>query len=189
MNAEQHGHPKHTKDHHGVDLAVANCKVLPDIGHSDVKIEGNITIYQDKNGTGILYFDVELQGFDGPGLHAIHVHSNAVQGGDCSTTGSHFDLNEGVHGDPTSNIRHLGDLGNLKVSSDGTIKDYLIGDLGMSLHKTENGIISRSINIHAGADDFGMGGTPASTSSGNAGPRIACCTIYMQAVPIFRFNG
>jgi len=45
------------------------------------------------------------------------------------------------------------------------------------------------IQIHSGKDDFGTGGTPASLSSGDAGSRVACCSIHMKPMPTFRFGG
>ena len=44
-------------------------------------------------------------------------------------------------------------------------------------------IIGRSLVIHAGEDDLGLENNAGSQSSGNSGPRIACCTIGFAAKP------
>ena len=44
-------------------------------------------------------------------------------------------------------------------------------------------IIGRALVIHAGEDDLGLVDNAGSRSMGNAGPRIACCTIGIAARP------
>lgn len=43
--------------------------------------------------------------------------------------------------------------------------------------------ISRGIVLHSGVDDLGLGGTPLSNTTGNAGDRLACgligCKFYL----------
>ncbi|KAG7163258.1 Superoxide dismutase [Cu-Zn] A-like [Homarus americanus] len=53
------------------------------------------------------------------------------------------------------------------------IKDHVISLWG------EKSIVGRSIVVHAGQDDLGLEGTEASLKTGDAGGRLACCTIYL----------
>jgi len=49
---------------------------------------------------------------------------------------------------------------------------------GVSLIEGElDNIVGRSIVVHAGEDDLGLGGATDSLTTGNAGARVACCKI------------
>ena len=73
---------------------------------------------------------------------------------------------------------HAGDLlNNIKADSNGRFYyeylDYrinLFGDVSES-------IIGRSVVIHNGVDDLGLGNNKESLETGNAGERIACAII------------
>ena len=41
------------------------------------------------------------------------------------------------------------------------------------------------LQIHRDEDDLGLGGVPASVTTGNAGPRIACCVINSCIFPYY----
>lgn len=80
-----------------------------------------------------------------------------------------------THGGPDSEIRHVGDLGNIECTADGkavlNVEDHLCALYG------PNSIVGRSVVVHAGTDDLGMGGDDESKKTGNAGPRLACGVI------------
>lgn len=40
-------------------------------------------------------------------------------------------------------------------------------------------VVGRAVVVHAGEDDLGLGGDDGSLTTGNAGARLACCTIYL----------
>lgn len=44
-------------------------------------------------------------------------------------------------------------------------------------------IVGRAIVVHAGEDDLGLGNNDGSLKTGNAGGRVACCTIYLTSKP------
>jgi len=103
-----------------------------------------------------------------PGKHGIHIHTN----GNCDTpdalsAGGHFSPYGGRHNAPTSNDRHLGDLGNIVAGADGIADvDIVTEGVTLALMGTHS-IIDRAIVIHANEDDF-------SDPAGNSGARIAC---------------
>jgi Cu-Zn family superoxide dismutase len=105
-----------------------------------------------------------------PGKHGFHVHEY----GDCSaanatSAGGHFNPFGMPHGAPTSDQRHVGDLGNLSADSTG-VAHYERIDTMLRLNGP-NSIIGRGLIVHGGEDDL------VSQPTGNAGPRVACGVI------------
>ncbi|KAL2864047.1 superoxide dismutase [Aspergillus lucknowensis] len=117
-----------------------------------------------------------LQGLT-PGLHGFHVHESPITNGNCTTAGSHFNPFDMNHGAPTAEIRHVGDLGNIKADSNGfailNIEDSIIQLSG------EQSILGLSVVIHADPDDLGLGGHSDSLTTGHAGDRVACADIVI----------
>ncbi|KAL1833411.1 hypothetical protein ACET3Z_003062 [Daucus carota] len=107
-----------------------------------------------------------------PGLHGFHVHALGDTTNGCNSTGPHFNPKGTEHGAPDDEIRHAGDLGNLKVGHDGNV-DIKITDKQIPL-SGPNSILGRAIVVHRDEDDLGRGGHELSKSTGNAGDRIAC---------------
>ncbi|QQP39452.1 Superoxide dismutase 1 soluble, partial [Caligus rogercresseyi] len=77
------------------------------------------------------------------------------------------------HGGPEAEHRHVGDLGNVQVYWGSNLQVHLWDDL-ISLYESTNSILGRTIVIHEGRDDLGVGGDFSSLTTGNAGPRVAC---------------
>lgn len=129
---------------------------------------------------GVLHFDQqgdvvnvkgEVTGLT-PGDHGFHVHEFGDYTNGCMSAGPHFNPTAVEHGGPTDQVRHVGDLGNIVANEAGVatvdIKDSLLSLSGA------NGIIGRTIVVHADPDDFGKGGHELSKVTGNAGARVAC---------------
>lgn len=129
---------------------------------------------------GVLHFDQqgdvvnvkgEVTGLT-PGDHGFHVHEFGDYTNGCMSAGPHFNPTAVEHGGPTDQVRHVGDLGNIVANEAGVatvdIKDSLLSISGA------NGIIGRTIVVHADPDDFGKGGHELSKVTGNAGARVAC---------------
>ena len=98
---------------------------------------------------------------------------NLIEG--CKTAGPHWNPTGVVHGGPGKDIRHHGDLGNIEADEAGkgvmnTTDDRLM------LYGVDS-IIGRSMVCHAGIDDLGEGGHELSSTTGNAGGRLACGVI------------
>lgn len=126
---------------------------------------------------GGVFVTVNLN-FDTPlsiDIHGIHVHTNPISHGVCNTAGGHWNPKRVTHGLLTSPIHHAGDLGNFKFSPEGSAFSQ-VRSMDLTLTGPET-IIGRSVVVHARLDDGGFGNSPASKTSGNAGPKIACGTI------------
>ncbi|XP_054268051.1 superoxide dismutase [Cu-Zn]-like [Macrosteles quadrilineatus] len=109
------------------------------------------------------------------GLHGLHVHEFGDNTNGCLSAGDHFNPEKKLHGAPTDQERHVGDLGNVTADEKGIAK------IDMQDHKVSltgpNSVIGRTLIIHENADDLGRGGHELSKSTGNAGTRIACGVI------------
>jgi superoxide dismutase, Cu-Zn family len=115
-----------------------------------------------------------------PGKHAIHIHEygNLIEG--CKSLGAHYNPFKKNHGgrvvkDPLGNDvinfnRHVGDLGNIEVKSDGSVKIDMVDPL-IKLTGTYN-VIGRGLVIHKDEDDLGLGGHDDSLTTGHAGERL-----------------
>ena len=83
-----------------------------------------------------------------------------------------------THGGPNSEIRHVGDMGNVDAGADGVAK-YFLEDHLIHIHG-EFSVIGRSCVCHAKEDDLGLGGNEESLKTGNAGARVACGVIGLS---------
>ncbi len=121
-----------------------------------------------QNGKGV-EITGEITGLK-PGEHGFHVHEfGDLTSADGMSTGGHFNPEHMKHGGPKSEMRHVGDLGNIVANEDGkaTIK---IHDSGVQLNGPHS-VIGRAIVVHAGVDDL------KSDPAGNAGARIGAGVI------------
>ena len=106
----------------------------------------------------------------------MHVHENPVTGGECSSSGQVWNPTEVDHGSWDASVRKAGSLQSLvsKSEYEETTLEYM--DPVTTLFG-DNSILGRSIVIHAGADDLGLGDDEGSKANGNSGDPVACCTI------------
>ena len=102
------------------------------------------------------------------GRHGFHVHEKGDTPGNCVASGGHYNPNNENHGGPNSIVRHAGDLGNIEANSNGLADIYIEIPTGSSLFG-QNTLIGRTLVIHANEDTF-----DPTTTSGNAGTRLAC---------------
>ncbi|KAM7536695.1 hypothetical protein Aperf_G00000082563 [Anoplocephala perfoliata] len=117
----------------------------------------------------------ELEGLK-PGKHGFHVHEFGDQTNGCTSAGAHFNPREKKHGGPYAAERHVGDLGNVEADASGkAVLD--ITDEKISPWLT--GVLTKSCSfrVHADPDDLGLGGRELSSTTGNAGARVACGVI------------
>lgn len=106
------------------------------------------------------------------GLHGFHFHEKGVcEASDFESAGGHFNPTGASHGLDHEDGPHAGDLPNLEVGPDGTVKEEFFVENLTLLAGEENSLYQEggtSLIIHAEADD----GT--TQPSGNSGDRIAC---------------
>lgn len=130
------------------------------------EILGTVTFEKVDDGVNV---NADLSGLE-EGKHGFHIH----QYGDCSaedqtSAGGHYNPYNMDHGAPTDSVRHMGDMGNLPVGSEGNgTLDYVDNIIELN---GANSIIGRAVIVHGGADDL------SSQPSGAAGARIACGVI------------
>ncbi|EIE86366.1 hypothetical protein G6F46_008513 [Rhizopus delemar] len=135
---------------------------------------------------GLVYFYQEH--FDSPtriianitgltaGEHGIHIHQFGDLSNGCTSTGSHYNPFNMTHGGPDASERHVGDLGNIVVdNTTGLALLNITSDYVKLKHHTS--VIGRAVVVHSDRDDYGLGGSPLSNTTGNAGSRVACGVI------------
>ena len=110
--------------------------------------------------------------------HAIHIHEFGDTRNGCDSLGPHFNPMNQTHGSLNYDMpRHVGDLiNNITFNSYGKFI-YQYNDNLINLFCNEYSIIGRSIVIHEGEDDLGLGKgskREESLKTGNAGKRICC---------------
>lgn len=145
------------------DIERAVAVVHPTAGN---EASGTVLFTQSGNGIRI---QAQLEGLQENG-HGFHIH----QYGDCTaedgtSAGGHYNPLGMSHGDPESQERHVGDLGNITANAQGNAT-YNRVDTVISFDG-ERSIIGRAVVLHGGQDDL------ESQPSGAAGPRVGCGVI------------
>lgn len=111
-----------------------------------------------------------------PGLHGFHIHERGVcEPPTFESAGGHFNPTDHAHGFYHPDGPHAGDLQNLEVKEDGTIKQTFINNLVTLTPDKPNSLIRKegtSLIIHANEDDY------ISQPAGESGDRIVCGVIY-----------
>ena len=159
----------------------AVCSFIPSKQHPNVT--GYVEFVEGED--GVLVY-VNVKGLP-PGMHGIHIHNSGDLRDGCKSLCSHFNPTNKTHGNRGDKIRHVGDLGNIKVGRNGScicsFTDKIIKLKG------KNSIIGRSVVIHKNQDDLGKGGLDKngnivdkkvhdeSLKTGNAGARLAGAVI------------
>ncbi|KAF8930171.1 copper/zinc superoxide dismutase [Dissophora ornata] len=139
----------------------------------------------EKNVTGTIHFTQEVENHPvhvhaeltglTPGKHGFHIHEFGDNTNGCMSAGGHFNPHGHTHGAPTAQVRHAGDLGNVTVGDDGKVV-FDTTDSQLKLIGPHS-IIGRTVVVHEGEDDLGLGGHELSPTTGNAGGRAACGVI------------
>ncbi|HLL54759.1 MAG TPA: superoxide dismutase family protein [Myxococcaceae bacterium] len=107
-----------------------------------------------------------------PGTHAVHIHEKGdCSAPDASSAGPHWNPTGQSHGRWGHNGFHLGDLGNLDATADGTATLKLSTDQWTLGDGGPTDIVGKAVVVHAGVDDF------TSQPAGNAGGRVGCGVI------------
>ena len=138
------------------------------------KIKGSVEFIEqsDKN----VLVKMNLSGFHKNSTHGIHIHEAGDLRDECMAACAHFNPYNKTHGDKTSKIRHVGDLGNITSDKNGNVICEFTDKL-IKLRGSKANIIGRSVVIHEDRDDCGLGNFPDSLTTGHSGKRIACSVI------------
>jgi len=109
-----------------------------------------------------------------PGVHAIHIHAvGKCEGPDFKTAGGHFNPEMKKHGKDSPDGPHAGDLLNITVAANGSVKTSLVATQ-VTLGAGPNSLFHEggtAVVIHEKEDDY------KTDPSGNSGARIACGVI------------
>jgi len=137
-------------------------------------VKGTVTFLQESE-SALTTVTWNITGSDANSERGFHVHASGDLSGGCASAGGHYNPENKSHGAPGDAVRHVGDLGNIKIdakgNSQGSVKDKLIKLSGAQ------SVIGRAVVVHAGVDDLGKTSHPDSLKTGNAGGRAACGVI------------
>lgn len=160
----------------------AACKMIPSTSSSEdlPKVYGQALFKQDYP-EGKLKALLRFNGFpkvDNPDPKAVHIHQYGDMSGGCDSTGGHYNPHDVHH------PNHPGDFGNFvpqegKISAMVESEATLFGGLS---------VIGRAVVVHEKIDDLGQGGNAGSLLHGNAGRRLACCTIGISSPSLWNMH-
>ena len=115
----------------------------------------------------------EVRGLTPNTEHGFHVHEKGdLSAADLASAGAHYNPENKKHGGMHGDQRHVGDLGNIRSDGQGTARVNVTMENATLSGK--NGIVGRSLIVHAQADDL------KSDPSGNSGGRVAGGVIEMK---------
>jgi superoxide dismutase, Cu-Zn family len=130
---------------------------------------GTVTLYQPIHGVGVVV-DARLINMPA-GAHAFHIHETGrCDAPDFKSAGGHANPTAKKHGIASPDGMHAGDLPNIHVPENGTLRVEMFAPL-IRLDSSLYDADGSSIVIHAGADDY------MTDPAGDAGARIACGVI------------
>jgi superoxide dismutase, Cu-Zn family len=137
------------------------------VARSGSAVAGKVSFYEEG---GRLHVQAKLAGLT-PGEHGFHIHEvGDCSAADASSAKGHFNPMAKGHGHPMHDEHHGGDMPNIVANAQG--EAFYSADLkGVSLSGANDGIVGRSVVIHADPDDY------KTQPAGNSGKRVACGVI------------
>jgi Cu-Zn family superoxide dismutase len=139
----------------------------PSKAPGDDDVAGTVTFTSAGGGDKRVKMRVSLSGLKPNGKHGFHIHEKGdLSDPKLTSAGPHFNPTKSKHGGPEGEHRHAGDLGNITADAKGNAKAEITAH-GVSIDGETDGIVGRSIIVHAKADDL------KTDPSGDSGDRIA----------------
>lgn len=148
---------------------------VPLLSRSGSRMTGSVMLEEGVRSTRIVLQVEDAE----PGLHGVHIHQEAdCSALDATSAGGHYNPLKDPHGIPgKTDEHHLGDLGNLEVSEDGTgqlEKTVPLADLSKGSEGSGFSFRGRALIVHADPD---TGGQP----TGNSGLRVGCAELTEES--------
>lgn len=142
-------------------------------------IRGTVFFTQSSRKSPVLV-TFSLHGFSSSRVgkqHAIHIHEYGDLQEGCQSLGGHWNPTRQPHGSLQDGpYHHAGDLINNLTVQEGKTFVHSYQDPYLTLYGAKS-IIGRSVVIHEGVDDLGLGANKESKITGNAGGRMTCAVI------------
>lgn len=139
-------------------------------------ISGTVLFHQcNQDGVTVIF---NIKGLEPNRKFGCHIHKYGDFRKGCESLGPHWNPHNTTHGYTfdTSRQCHSGDLvGNILSDSTGSY-EFIYKDPKLSLSGPLS-IVGRSVVVHDGIDDLGLGGNVESLVTGNAGTRLDCAVI------------
>lgn len=148
-------------------------KAVAVLSNDSHNVTGTVTFTQSHQ-NGATEVVASITGLESGTKHGLHVHQFGDLSGGCETLGPHYNPFNQTHGGPTSQVRHVGDFGNIEANGGTATLTLSIETLQLA---GATSIIGRGIVLHSGEDDLGLGNSPLSNTTGNSGTRLACGVI------------
>tara|TARA_B100001971_G_C18266602_1_gene593427 strand:- start:408 stop:983 length:576 start_codon:yes stop_codon:yes gene_type:complete len=136
--------------------------------------DGEVIFTKAPSGKGVQMI-VNLTGLKKPGFHAMHIHEKPVCDGSFTSAGGHFNPTDTKHGHPEQGKHHIGDLGNFKATTTGSIVETRVYKHLSMNPEAKNYVGNRALIVHSKADDY------ATQPTGGAGSRIGCAILQNTA--------
>ncbi len=140
-------------------------------------VSGSVRFHQCSK-TARTVVTIELENLPPNSKRAIHIHEFGDISEGCMSAGPHYNPHNKNHGNIAinGNNRHVGDLVN-NITSNSKGKVFVQYEDDLIQLSGPFSIVGRSIVIHDGIDDLGLGGNAESLKTGNAGGRMGCAVI------------
>jgi Cu-Zn family superoxide dismutase len=136
----------------------------------DPKVKGQVAFVEERGGVAVRAHFTQMPA----GKHGFHIHEFGDMSGGCATLGAHWNPTGQEHGGVHSRVRHAGDFGNVER---GKVYRYFIEGARILDGSAHFRVLGRSVVIHEGQDDLGLGSALDSKTTGGSGARIGCAVI------------
>lgn len=132
------------------------------------------TVQLHEMADGAVAVEVSLTGVPA-GVHGFHVHDKGDCGDNGNAAGGHFNPMGTPHAGPATPAHHAGDFGNVTAGENGQVRTRFT-TRSITVSEGAASAVGRAVILHANPDDL------MTQPTGNAGGRIACGVVTLQAV-------